>query len=215
MPAYKQVSNADNTEKTIYFLKTPPMCSYLLCICVGSFDYLSGRTKRGIPVIFYYDSGPAELDPEYVKTAIFTIDWMEEHFNVKYDLPHLQLITVDGFNNAMENYGLITLREYPVKISYDHERVIIHEVVHQWFGNLVSIKYWDSVWLNEGFARYLDTCIYNEFPNNDRNKSDYFHSKIAINCKKYFKSGIVCPDEKDVIVDINILFSNLVYFKGL
>lgn len=59
MPAYKQVSNTDNTEKTIFFLKTPPMCSYLLCICVGSFDYLSGRTKRGIPVIFYYDSGPA------------------------------------------------------------------------------------------------------------------------------------------------------------
>ena len=216
MPAYRQVT-VSKSSKEISFLKTPPMCSYLLCICVGKFDYLSGYTKRGIPVIFYYDSDTecdAEIDPEYLQCAIFSIDWMEEHFKLNYDLPQLQLISARGFNNAMENYGLITLLEYPVEINFDCERYIMHEVAHQWFGDMVSIKYWDSLWLNEGFARFLEFSIYMDFQNDD-NKNNFFRQKMAIPCLQYFKEGVISKTEDKIIVSLNDLFYNkLVYDKG-
>lgn len=215
MPACKQVA-ITKLSKEITFQKTPPMCSYLLCICVGKFDFLMGYTKRGIPVTFYYDSDTeynVELDPEYLQCAIFSIDWMEEHFKVNYELQQLQLISARGYKNAMENYGLITMLEYPADINFECERYIMHEVAHQWFGDLVSIKYWDSLWLNEGFARFLDYCIYIDFQNDDK-KVDFFRKNMSIPCIQYFDKGVISLPEDNIIVSFDQLFGLLVYRKG-
>lgn len=85
----------------------------------------------------------------------------------------------------------------------------MHEVAHQWFGDLVSIKYWNSLWLNEGFARFIDYLIYIDFPNEDK-KVDFFRRKMALSCLQYFENSV----EEMIVVSFDELFTFLVYNKG-
>ena len=112
----------------------------------------------------------------------------------------------------MENYGLITLSDCTEECdSIYKEMIVIHEIIHQWFGDIVSIKYWNSLWLNEGFAQFIEYVILNDYKNNS-NAFQLFAEREARCCLKYFTSGILVPDENDV--DFVHLFNSLVYSKG-
>lgn len=93
-------------EKEIKFPPSPPMCTYLLCIFIGDFQCIEGKSKSGIPVKLYTKSGLQNQLEEFLRIAVFSLDWCEEKLGVKYELPHLQLVSYRGFRGGMENYGL-------------------------------------------------------------------------------------------------------------
>ena len=201
-----------NEEKEISFIQTPQMCTYLLCICIGSFQSIVGTTTSGTLVKFYTSSGREKLLYNYLDIAIYTLNWLETKFGVKYELPQLQLLSIYGYPGGMENYGLITLNDFTYSQRHlFNTTLVMHEITHQWFGNLVSIKYWDSLWLNEGFAEFIQYLILRDYKP-DLDAIRLFAKNVAVSCLRYYDEGLIVPKESDI--NFVTLFHNLVYAKG-
>lgn len=162
---------ASGALKVVTFEKTPIMSSYLLAWACGDFEYIESHTEglyvdnKPLPVRIYTTKGYTAEAEFALEIAPKIVDYFSKIFEVKYPLPKLDLIAVHAFShNAMENWGLITYRStallfsdeksdplYKQKVCY----VVAHEIAHQWFGNLVTMKWWDELWLNEGFATWV------------------------------------------------------------
>ncbi len=153
-PGYKKTS----------FAPTPLMSTYLLYIGVGEFSVLTKkwRNKEIRAVVFPGKESFVEFG---ISTAIKSLEFFEEYFGVEYMLPKLDLIALPDFGaGAMENWGAIVFKEPyflfdPQTTSPRYKRliaeVIAHEISHQWFGNLVTMSWWDDLWLNESFAKFI------------------------------------------------------------
>jgi aminopeptidase N len=150
-------------KKLIKFRKTPRMSTYLLFMGIGDFDYLRNIDEPRVSVVTLPNQTQyGELGVTFGQKAL---DYCEKYFQIPYPLPKLDLIAVPDFAfGAMENWGAITFREnlllfYPGTTSKAGEHriceVIAHEIVHQWFGNLVTPSDWKYLWLNESFATYF------------------------------------------------------------
>lgn len=212
-----QTQTMYDNDKLITFQPTPTMCSYLLCICIGPFSFIEGVTKSGTPVKFYAETGKENSLNEYLKVAIFSLEWLESKLNVKYELPHLQLITYPGCKIGMENYGLITLCDYTDGTEFfRHSKVVMHEIAHQWFGDLVSIKWWDSVWLNEGFAQFYQFLMLNDCPTNPEYLGKgvkHFVDLDGFRCLRFFDKEKICPNATELDFSQRTLKS-VIYIKG-
>ncbi|HUG08492.1 MAG TPA: M1 family metallopeptidase [Acidimicrobiia bacterium] len=148
------------------FDKTMKMSTYLLAFIAGPFEATEPRIVRGTPMRIIVPKGNLHLTDIAMENAVFCFDYLSDYYGIDYPGDKLDHIAIPDFAaGAMENVGLITYRDAYLVIDPDKASqselqnsldVIGHEIAHQWFGNLVTMAWWEGAWLNEAFASFME-----------------------------------------------------------
>lgn len=223
MPKLKTVAlTADLLED--HYDVSVKMSTYLVAFIVCDFVSISKRSQHGVQISVY--TVPEKINQaEYaLNTAVTLLDFYDDYFAIPYPLPKQDLAAIPDFQSgAMENWGLTTYRESG--LLFDPERsstsdklgitkVIAHELAHQWFGNLVTMKWWNDLWLNEGFAKFMEFVSTNiTYP--ELQVNDYFLEKCftAMSVDSLSSSHPISNSVENP-AEIREMFDDVSYQKG-
>lgn len=151
--------------QTTSFETTPKMSTYLLAFVFGELDSLEAKTKDGVLVRTFATPDNIKHTQFALDCAVKTLEFYNEYFDIAYPLDKCDFIALPDFaSGAMENWGCITFREQALLVDPHNTslhlkqyvaNVVAHELTHQWFGNLVTMRWWTDLWLNESFASWM------------------------------------------------------------
>ena len=213
----------EDGKKVVSFQRTPRMSTYLLYLGIGRFDEIKQRIDN-IDVIVAGTPGKARNGEFALEVAKKSLEFYESYFGTPFMLPKVHLIGVPEFSaSAMENWGAVTFRETSLYVdensSFSTKKgvagTVSHELAHQWFGNLVTMKWWNDLWLNESYAtlmgyKVVDTIfpewnVWQDFLIDETSSAmnmDSLRSTHAI------EADVKSPD------DIQQIFDAITYGKG-
>ena len=225
MPVVQQEEN-DDTLTTV-FDQTPRMSSYLLAFVVGELHRKTACTKSGVEVNIWATPAQSEDTLDFaLDIATRSIDFYNEYFGMPYPLPKSDHVALPDFSSgAMENWGLITYRESCLladpKLTPESSKrfiatVIAHELSHQWFGNLVTMQWWNDLWLNESFANMMEYVAVDALHPEWRMWEEFATSEATAALRRDSLDGVQ-PVQADVNHpdEISTLFDPaIVYAKG-
>ena len=223
MPVKSEEENDDSLTTT--FEKTPQMSSYLLAFVIGELHKKSARTKSGVEVNVWATPAQNENTLDFaLDIATRSIDFYDEYFGVKYPLPKSDHVALPDFSSgAMENWGLITYRESCLladpELTPESSRrfiatVIAHELSHQWFGNLVTMQWWNDLWLNESFANMMEYVAIDALHPEWRMWEDFATNEVTAALRRDSLDGVQSvqadvnhPDEISTLFDPAIVYA--------
>ncbi len=223
MPVKSEEENDDSLTTT--FEKTPRMSSYLLAFVIGELHKKSARTKSGVEVNVWATPAQNENTLDFaLDIATRSIDFYDEYFGVKYPLPKSDHVALPDFSSgAMENWGLITYRESCLladpELTPESSRrfiatVIAHELSHQWFGNLVTMNWWNDLWLNESFANMMEYVAIDALHPEWRMWEDFATNEVTAALRRDSLDGVQSvqadvnhPDEISTLFDPAIVYA--------
>ncbi|XP_063226837.1 puromycin-sensitive aminopeptidase isoform X2 [Bacillus rossius redtenbacheri] len=223
MPAVSELSDGD--VRTVKFDTTPVMSTYLVAVVVGEYDCVEDRSEDGVLVKVYTPVGKREQGRFALEVATKVLPYYKDYFQIAYPLPKIDLIAIADFSaGAMENWGLVTYRETCLLVDPENTSavrkqwialVVGHEIAHQWFGNLVTMEWWTHLWLNEGYASFVEfLCVAHLFPEYDiwtQFVTDTYIRALELDCLKNshpIEVPVGHPSEIDEI------FDDISYNKG-
>ncbi|XP_038025953.1 endoplasmic reticulum aminopeptidase 1 [Anas platyrhynchos] len=223
MPLMKTV-NINSWLVEDHFDTSVKMSTYLVAFIVSDFKSISKISSHGVNISVY--TVPEKIDQaDYaLDAAVKLLDFYEDYFSISYPLPKQDLAAIPDFQSgAMENWGLTTYRESA--LLYDPDKssassrlwitmIIAHELAHQWFGNLVTMEWWNDLWLNEGFAKFMEFVSVN-ITHPELKVEDYFLSNCfdAMEVDALNSSHPVSTPVKDP-AQILEMFDDVSYVKG-
>ncbi|MDO4872153.1 MAG: M1 family metallopeptidase [bacterium] len=210
----------------VEFEITPKMSTYLLAFAMGDFQRISKKTKSGVEVsVLATKVQNAELLNFPLDFAVRVLEFYEDFFGQKFPLSKCDHLALPDFSSgAMENWGLITYRETALlageKSAIAAKKyvalVIAHETSHQWFGNLVTMKWWDELWLNESFATMMEYLAVDVLEPNWKIWEEFAVNEAILSLRRDAIDGVQAvhvpvhhPDEIGTIFD-----GAIVYAKG-
>lgn len=223
MPVKSEEENGDSLTTT--FEKTPLMSSYLLAFVIGELHKKSAHTKSGVEVNVWATPAQNENTLDFaLDIATRSIDFYDEYFGVKYPLPKSDHVALPDFSSgAMENWGLITYRESCLladpELTPESSRrfiatVIAHELSHQWFGNLVTMQWWNDLWLNESFANMMEYVAIDALQPDWHMWEDFATNEVTAALRRDSLDGVQSvqadvnhPDEISTLFDPAIVYA--------
>jgi aminopeptidase N len=231
MPVKESQAHPNKDGRTVVsFETTPVMSTYLLAWAVGDFEYIETHTEREyngkkLPVRLYTTRGLKEQGQWALDHAPKIIDYFTDAFGVEYPLPKSDILAAHEFTHgAMENWGLVVYRI--TAILFDEKQsearfrnriayVVAHELAHQWFGNLVTMDWWDELWLNEGFATWAGWTAINHLHPEWEVWPQFVNEgmETALKLDSIRASHPIQVPVRDAL-DVNQVFDHISYLKG-
>ncbi|KAK2579854.1 hypothetical protein KPH14_007537 [Odynerus spinipes] len=226
------LSNMPIKERTVHesteiltFERTPIMSTYLVAVVIGEFDYIEDRSSDGVLVRVYTPKFKKEQGQFALEVATKVLPYYKTYFGIAYPLPKIDLIAIADFSSgAMENWGLVTYRETCLLVDPQNTSavrkqwialVVAHELAHQWFGNLVTMEWWTHLWLNEGYASFVEfLCVAHLFPEYDiwtQFVTDTYIRALELDALKNSHPIEVLVGHP---AEIDEIFDDISYYKG-
>ncbi len=186
-----QETRGENGLKTLLYDKTPVMSTYLLAFVIGDLTHIEKEAADGTIVGVWMTRGKEEQGQFALDTSVKLLSFFNDYFGIPYPLPKLDHLAIPDFAaGAMENWGCVTYRETALLVDPENSssgtrqrvaEVVAHEMAHMWFGDLVTMEWWDDLWLNESFATWVGTkavdwlfpewSMWTQFVNMDTNRA--------------------------------------------